>query len=70
MKVIKEGKLPEIKKRTLRGTCTNCGCVVEDDYYYCLTPVSNQTIACPTSWCYNPIYLLPKYPENIESNYV
>ena len=54
MKIIKEGKLPEVE--TIRVTCRNCNCVFEflvgeakktfdqrdGDYY---------TIACPTVGC-------------------
>lgn len=69
MKVIKEGKLPEIKKRTLRGTCTNCGCVVEEEYAFLLTMVI-PTVVCPTSWCNKSIFMFQKHPEYLESNYV
>ena len=70
MKVIKEGKLPDVKKRTLRGTCTNCGCVVEEDYEW-LVNMTIPTVMCPTSGCnkpiymlHKPIYMLHKHPEN------
>lgn len=65
MKVIKEGKLPGFKKRTLRGTCTNCVCIVEEDYEFLATIVI-PTVACPTSGCNRPIYMLQKHPENLE----
>lgn len=64
MKVIKEGKLPGFKKRTLRGTCTNCGCVVEEEYEEKII-ICAPVILCPTDGCCKPIFMFKKTPENL-----
>ena len=64
MKVVREGKLPGLKKHTLRGTCTNCGCIVEEDYEGLLSIIV-PTVMCPTNGCNRSIYMLHKPTEDV-----
>lgn len=61
MKIIKEGRLPEQRRRVYEGECTNCGCVVEvyeeeiESYHRGLALIN-----CPTLYCNGNILMMPK----------
>lgn len=69
MKIIKEGKIAEISA-IYKGTCTNCGCVIECEeeelkrkyHTYGMGVMERDEIThyvvCPTNGCFN--HILPK----------
>ena len=58
MKIIKEGRLPVTLTTVVRGTCNNCGCVVEDEKDTKLVR-GFSVVSCPTYGCGLTILLLP-----------
>jgi len=52
MKILKEGTLPKLTELYYRGTCENCGCEVEADYFDIKYLGDNkQYVLCPTKMC-------------------
>ena len=64
MKIIKEGKLPTPCKVVMEGTCTHCGCVVQEEH----TVVFQKKMfvleeKCPTYGCLEYIALIGRNPQ-------
>lgn len=64
MKIIKEGKLPEPCKVVKVGTCTHCGCIVQEEYENRLTQLSGVAVVkCPTYGCPEDILMFGMLPQ-------
>lgn len=64
MKIIKEGKLPKKVHPVLKGTCGNCGCVIECDPSEVSGVRGGIAYAkCPTDGCDKHITVIPKMED-------
>ena len=63
MKIIKQGKLPTPCKVVMEGTCTHCGCVVQEEYESRLIQLRGiAKVKCPTYGCTEDILMFGMLP--------
>ena len=64
MKIIKEGKLPTPTKVLMEGTCSHCGCIVQQEYESSLLEARGiYKVKCPTHGCKEYILMFTILPE-------